>query len=220
MAIRLRDIEKTYRLGKVEVRALKGVCLEIAEGDFVSLTGPSGAGKTTLLHVMGCIEEPSSGEVEIRGKSTRGMRDAELSRLRNGSIGFIFQSFNLISVLNVLENVEYPLAIRGGAPDRSKALSAIESVGLSGFMRHRPDELSGGQRQRVAIARALAADPGIIIADEPTANLDSKTGAMIMDLLVDLNRRNGTTFIVSTHDEELSSRARRHVRILDGELRE
>ncbi len=218
MSIRLRNIEKTYSLGKVEIPALRNLSLDIAEGDFVSLSGPSGAGKTTLLHIMGCIEEPSSGEVVIGGRSVRGMGDAELSRLRNRNIGFIFQSFNLISVLTALENVEYPLAIRGGRPDRSKALAALEAVGLGGMEKRRPDELSGGQRQRVSIARAIVADPRIVIADEPTANLDSKTGAMILKLLIDLNRRKGATFIVSTHDEAFFSLARRRLHILDGRL--
>lgn len=218
MLISVLNVTKTYMMDKVIIPALTDVSLEIDSGDFICLMGPSGAGKSTLLHVLGCIETPTSGDVCIRGENTRAMNDASLSRFRNRHIGFIFQSFNLVSVLNVRENVEYPLAIRGGKIDRSRVESVIESVGLVDYMNHRPDELSGGQRQRVAIARALVTNPDIILADEPTANLDSKTGEKIIDLLVHLNRDCGTTFIFSTHNEALSHYAHRTIGILDGRL--
>lgn len=220
MLISLKNIHKTYRLDKVAIPALGNVCLDIDEGDFIGLMGPSGSGKSTLLHILGCIETPTAGDVFIRGRNTRTMNDASLSRFRNRHIGFIFQSFNLVSVLNVRENVEFPLLIRGGKTDRSHVESVIESVGLTDFMAHRPDELSGGQRQRVAIARALVTRPDIILADEPTANLDSKTGERIVDLLVALNRDSNTTFIFSTHNEAFAQYSRRKIRILDGEIRE
>jgi len=218
MLIRLDNVRKDYMLDKIRITALKNVSLDIGKGDFVCLMGPSGSGKSTLLHVMGCIENPSSGEVMINGENTKTMNDGALSRFRNRHIGFIFQSFNLISVLNVRENVEFPLVIRGERFDRGRVESVIESVGLSDFMKHRPDELSGGQRQRVAIARALVGEPDIIIADEPTANLDSKTGGVIVDLLTRLNENLKTTFIFSTHNESLSRFAKRTIHILDGEI--
>lgn len=218
MLIRLKAIQKKYMLDKVEITALKGIDLDIDHGDFVCLMGPSGSGKSTLLHVIGCIENQSAGDVIIRGENTKNMKDTALSRFRNRHIGFIFQSFNLISVLNVRENVEYPLLIRGGKIDRDRVSAVIESVGLTDFISHRPDELSGGQRQRVAIARALVTTPDIIIADEPTANLDSKTGGKIIDLLMRLNADLGTTFIFSTHNDSLSGFAKRTIQILDGEL--
>ncbi len=218
MLIRLENVHKNYMLDKVRIAALVSVNLEIDKGDFVCLMGPSGSGKSTLLHVMGCIENPSSGDILINGENAGKMNDAALSRFRNRHIGFIFQNFNLVSVLNVRENVEFPLVLRGGKPDRARVESVIESVGLADYMKHRPDELSGGQRQRVAIARALVGEPGIIIADEPTANLDSKTGGMIVDLLMRLNEDSKTAFVFSTHNESLSRFARRTVRILDGEI--
>lgn len=218
MLIRLDNVRKDYMLDKVRITALKNVRLDIGKSDFVCLMGPSGSGKSTMLHVMGCIENPSSGEVLINGENTKAMNDGALSRFRNRHIGFIFQSFNLISVLNVRENVEFPLVIRGSRFDRGRVESVIESVGLSDFMKHRPDELSGGQRQRVAIARALVGEPDIIIADEPTANLDSKTGGVIVDLLMRLNEDLKTTFIFSTHNESLSRFAKRTIHILDGEI--
>lgn len=218
MLISLRNVTKNYMMDKVLIPALTDVTLDIDSGDFICLMGPSGAGKSTLLHVLGCIENPTSGDICIRDQNTRTMNDASLSRFRNKHIGFIFQSFNLVSVLNVRENVEFPLAIRGGKVDRARVESVIESVGLADYMAHRPDELSGGQRQRVAIARALVTNPDIILADEPTANLDSKTGEKIIDLLVTLNRGSGTTFIFSTHNEALSHYAHRTIGILDGRI--
>lgn len=180
--------------------------------------GPSGSGKSTLLHIIGCIENASSGDVIIHDVNVKNMNDASLSKFRNAHIGFIFQSFNLVSVLNVFENVEYPLMIRGGKVDREWVLSVIESVGLSDYLKHRPDELSGGQRQRVAIARALVTKPDIIIADEPTANLDSKTGNKIIDLLLKSNENSKTAFLFSTHSEAISCCAKSTINILDGVL--
>lgn len=218
MLIRLKDISKTYMMGKVPITALNSVSLDISAGDFVCLTGPSGSGKSTMLHIMGCIENPTSGEVLINGEQVKDMRETRLARFRNRHIGFIFQSFNLISVLNVFENIEYPLMIRGGKTDKNRVNEVIEAVGLSDYMKHRPDELSGGQRQRVAIARALVADPDIIIADEPTANLDSKTGNKIIDLLIRLNEKSNTTFLFSTHNESLATCAKKNIHLLDGEI--
>ncbi|HKL86728.1 MAG TPA: ABC transporter ATP-binding protein [Treponemataceae bacterium] len=205
-------------MDKVKIPALQNINLNIDTGDFVCLMGPSGSGKSTMLHVIGCIENQTSGDVIIRGENTNSMNDTALSKFRNRHIGFIFQSFNLISVLKVRENVEYPLLIRGGKVDKNRVTEIIESVGLIDYMKHRPDELSGGQRQRVAIARALVTNPDIIIADEPTANLDSKTGRNIIDLLTKLNRDSHTTFIFSTHNESLSQCAKKTIHILDGEI--
>jgi len=218
MLVSLKDIRKTYMMDKVRIEALKSVSLDIEAGDFICLMGPSGSGKSTLLHIIGCIENPTSGDVIIRDENIKKMSDTSLSKFRNRHVGFIFQSFNLVSVLNVLENVEYPLMIRGGKADRERVLEVIESVGLQDYLKHRPDELSGGQRQRVAIARALVTNPDIIIADEPTANLDSKTGNMIIDLLVNLNKKSGTTFLFSTHNEAISGYAKKTMHILDGEI--
>ncbi|MGE5530325.1 MAG: ABC transporter ATP-binding protein [Patescibacteria group bacterium] len=218
MLIRTFNLSKTYKMGHVEIKALKRVNLEIEKGDFISLMGPSGAGKSTLLQIIGCLDDPTEGSVEIYGQKIANMKDKELSIFRNRHIGFIFQSFNLISVLNVYENVEYPLMIRREKVDKEKVLRMIETVGLQDYLRHRPDELSGGQRQRVAIARALVTDPDIILADEPTANLDSKTGDKIISLLLELNARHHVTFLCSTHNEAIARSAKRIMNILDGEL--
>jgi putative ABC transport system ATP-binding protein len=220
MFISVNNVSKTYRMDKVEIQALKNVSLGIEAGDFICLMGPSGAGKSTLLHIIGCIENPTEGDVIIHSSNVKKMKDKTLSLFRNAHIGFIFQSFNLLPVLTVYENVEYPLMIRGKKVDRRHVESVIESVGLQDYMKHRPDELSGGQRQRVAVARALVTKPDIIIADEPTANLDSKTGDKIIDLLLDLNRKSNTAFLFSTHNEAVSKYAKRIIHILDGELQD
>lgn len=218
MLISIKNVSKTYRMDKVEINALKNINLDIEQGDFISLMGPSGAGKSTLLHIIGCLDNPTEGSVEIHGQKIQKMKDSKLSIFRNRHIGFIFQSFNLMPVLNVYENVEYPLMIRGDKVNRDKVLQTIEAVGLKDYLKHRPDELSGGQRQRVAIARALVTDPDIILADEPTANLDSKTGDKIISLLLDLNSHHNVTFLFSTHNEMVSKYAKRVIHILDGEL--
>jgi len=218
MLISLKNVSKIYKLDKVAIHALKKVNLDMEQGDFIALTGPSGAGKSTLLHIVGCLDNPTEGNVEINGQNVRMLKDNRLSAFRNRHIGFIFQSFNLIPVLNVYENVEYPLMIRGGKVDRAKVLQTIEAVGLLAYLKHRPDELSGGERQRVAIARALVTEPDIILADEPTANLDSQTGEKIIALLLELNTRHQVTFLFSTHNELVAKYAKRVINILDGEL--
>ncbi len=218
MLIRAENLTKIYTMDKVKINALRHVNLEIEKGEFISLMGPSGAGKSTLLHIIGCLDNPTEGSLEIHGQVIQKLKDNKLSVFRNRHIGFIFQSFNLMSVLNVYENVEYPLLIRGGKVNKEKVLQTIESVGLTDYLKHRPDELSGGQRQRVAIARALVTDPDIILADEPTANLDSKTGDKIISLLLELNSRHKVTFLFSTHNELIAKYAKRVINILDGEL--
>jgi putative ABC transport system ATP-binding protein len=218
MLIRTKNVSKIYKMDKVEITALKNVNLDIEKGEFISLMGPSGAGKSTLLHIIGCLDNPTEGGVEIYGQKIQRMKDSKLSVFRNRHIGFIFQSFNLMPVLNVYENVEYPLMIRGEKVNKGKVFQTIEAVGLSDYIKHRPDELSGGQRQRVAIARALVTDPDIILADEPTANLDSKTGEKIIALLLELNARHNVTFLFSTHNDMVAKYAKRVINILDGEL--
>jgi putative ABC transport system ATP-binding protein len=213
------DVTKTYELGRTRVPALRGVSLEVEPGEFMAVAGPSGSGKSTLLNLMGCLDHPTSGTVFVEGQDLQRLDDDALSDLRARKIGFIFQTFNLIPVLSALENVEFPLLFRGGNHGgRARAQRALEEVGLQDFGRHRPDELSGGQRQRVAVARALATDPVIVLADEPTANLDSATGEAIIDLMLEINRRDGTTFIFSTHDPKVMQHARRVVRLHDGRL--
>lgn len=216
----LEKAVKVYQLGKFEVNALKGIDLEVEEGEFISFCGPSGSGKSTLLNLIGCIDTPTSGTVFIMGKDVSKFSDAALSRLRNTTIGFIFQSFNLLPVLTAFENVEYPLVILGmPRSEREKKVSrVIKEVGLDEFSKHKPDELSGGQRQRVAIARALVTEPKMVLADEPTANLDSKTGIEILDLMKRMNEEHKTTFIFSTHDPKIVKYAKKIYNMVDGRL--
>ncbi|MFP4180440.1 MAG: ABC transporter ATP-binding protein, partial [Spirochaetaceae bacterium] len=206
-AAELSAVWKIYHLGKTEVPALKGVDLSITEGDFATIAGPSGSGKSTLLNLIGCIDVASRGSVRVAGHDTATLNDRQITRLRHRSIGFIFQSFNLMPVLNVFENVEFPLLLGGKAPPKAERREytnyLMEQVGLSDWRRHRPSELSGGQRQRVAIARALVTRPRIVLADEPTANLDSKTGTAIIELMKNINAELSTTFIFSTHDPSI-----------------
>jgi putative ABC transport system ATP-binding protein len=219
--IRLEDVHRTYRLGEAEVPALRGVDLELRAGEFTALVGPSGSGKSTLLNLVGCIDAPDRGRVLLEGVDVATLGDDARSRLRNRKIGFIFQSFNLVPVLDVRENVELPLLVHAdlaATERRARVERAIADVGLADFARHPPDKLSGGQRQRVAIARALVTEPALVLADEPTANLDSETARRIVDLMVDLNGRRGVTFLFSTHDEKLMARVGRHVHIRDGRL--
>ncbi|MCG8478192.1 MAG: ABC transporter ATP-binding protein [Spirochaetales bacterium] len=222
IATRLREIRKIYPLGRTEVHALKGVSITIREGDFASIAGPSGSGKSTLLNLIGCIDVPSDGLVEVAGRNTAELTDREITRLRHQAIGFIFQSFNLMPVLNVFENVEFPLLLGPKPPPKAERREyvgfLIDQVGLSEWRKHRPSELSGGQRQRVAIARALATKPRIVLADEPTANLDSKTGATIIELMKRVNSELSTTFIFSTHDPTIVDIADHVVRLHDGEV--
>jgi putative ABC transport system ATP-binding protein len=217
--IRLENVHKTYRLGETLVPALRGATLELHRGEFTALVGPSGSGKSTLLNMVGCIDEPDEGAVIVEGKDVAHLSDDERSQLRNERIGFIFQSFNLIPVLDVYENVELPLLINERIPAaerRDRVMQAIEDVELGDYVRHLPDKLSGGQRQRVAIARALVTSPLLVLADEPTANLDSGTTHRIIDLMIALNESRKVTFFFSTHDEKLMSRVARVVHITDG----
>ncbi len=216
----LNNVKKTYPLGKTEVYALKGVSLAIEKGDFVSIAGPSGSGKSTILNLLGCIDTASSGRVLIGGVETTGLNDKQITTLRHEVLGFIFQSFNLIPVLNVFENVEFPLLLGKSSLSKREKTEWIDhligAVGLADWRTHKPNELSGGQRQRVAIARALATKPSIVLADEPTANLDSVTSQAIIDLMKRMNRDLETTFVFSTHDQDIVSIADHVIRIQDG----
>lgn len=217
--VELSNIKKDYQLGTTVVNALKGINLTIQEGDFLSIIGASGSGKTTLLNLIGCIDCPTEGNLQIGGKHVCSMKDDEVTNLRLNKIGFIFQTFNLIPVLNVTENVEFPLLLMNKfTKDEIKARSEklINEVGLKNYVKHKPYELSGGQRQRVAIARALITNPDIILADEPTANLDSVTGESILELMKELNEVEKTTFIFSTHDANVLKYAKTIIKIKDG----
>ena len=220
--IETKDIKKDYLLGETVVHALRGVDLTIDRGEFVAIWGPSGSGKTTLLNLIGAIDEPSSGQLFIEDQEVALLSDNRRTELRNGSIGFIFQGFNLIPVLSAVENVMLPLQIKGTSLSeaRDRALGRLDEVGLSDFVRHRPDKMSGGQQQRVAIARALVANPSLVIADEPTANLDSDTSRSIIGLMRSLNEKEKTTFIFSTHDQRLLDRVERLVRLEDGRIQD
>jgi putative ABC transport system ATP-binding protein len=216
--VELDDVVKEYPLGSLTVQALRGVSLSIAKGEFTTVAGPSGSGKTTLLNLVGCVDVATRGAVRIDGVSTGELDDRGLTNLRLHKLGFIFQTFNLVAVLDVFQNVEFPLLLQGGlsAKEReARVLDVVERVGLKNQLRQRPSELSGGQRQRVAIARALVTNPRIVLADEPTANLDSVTGQNILELMKELNRA-GTTFIFSTHDPKVMSMADRIVKLADG----
>ena len=208
--IKLTGINKIYRTNEIETLALENVNLDVAKGEFVSIMGPSGCGKSTLLNIMGLLDAPSSGKIEINGTSVESMKDKELAAFRNKTLGFVFQSFHLINSLNVIDNVELPLLYRKmAAKERTRlAKEVLDRVGLSHRMRHMPTQLSGGQCQRVAIARAIVGNPEIILADEPTGNLDSKMGAEVMELLHKLNKEDGRTIVMVTHNEELGSRIR------------
>ena len=220
-AVSIDNVSKIYPLGKTEVQALKDINLKFEIGEFTTVAGPSGCGKSTLLNLIGCMDTPSTGEVYIEGRPISKLSDKELTRLRLDKLGFIFQSFNLIPVLNVYQNIEFPLLIQGGlsAKERqTRVLDLMEEVGLREQSKQKSNELSGGQRQRVAIARALVTNPRIVLADEPTANLDSLTGERIIDLMKDVNKTHKTTFIFSTHDPLVMKHARRIVRLRDGSV--
>jgi putative ABC transport system ATP-binding protein len=221
-AVRLTDVKKKYLLGKVEVDAIKGITLQIPIKKFNVIIGPSGSGKTTLLNLLGCIDIPSSGQVEVCGKDIARMTDEQASDFRAENIGFIFQNFNLIPVLSAYENVEYPLLLmkKPARERRELTLKMLNDVGLSSHKHHRPNELSGGQRQRVAIARALVKGPKLVLADEPTANLDSKTGQSIIDLMFEMQAESHTTFIFSSHDSQVMKHAEKVFEIQDGLLME
>jgi putative ABC transport system ATP-binding protein len=217
--IRLNKVSKTYRTDKVETLALKDIDLHVAQGEFVAMMGPSGCGKSTLLNLIGLLDRPGQGSIEIKGVPLQRYADKALAKLRNETFGFIFQSFHLISDLRVIDNVELPLLYRrmGGAERRRLAREALEKVGLGARMDHYPNQLSGGQQQRVAIARAIVGKPQVLLADEPTGNLDSRMGEEVMDILLKLNRE-GTTVVMVTHDEQEARRVGRIVRVFDGQL--
>ena len=220
--VQLKGVQKSYRLGQTMVTALRGIDLKINKGEFTAVVGASGSGKSTLLNMIGCIDQPDSGSIQFDSVEVTRLADDDLSRLRNRKIGFIFQSFNLIPVLSVEENVELPLLINSDinpAQRAERVANAIADVGLESLKRNLPDQLSGGQRQRVAIARALAGNPDLVLADEPTANLDSTNSHKIIDLMLELNARRKVTFLFSTHDEALMGRVSRLVHIQDGVMK-
>ncbi|KQS35751.1 ABC transporter ATP-binding protein [Pedobacter sp. Leaf194] len=216
--IRLQNIEKVYRTDTVETLAINGISLDIAKGEFLSIMGPSGCGKSTLLNIMGLLDEPSKGNIKIDSQDISSFSDEKLAKFRNHKLGFIFQSYHLINDLQVLDNVELPLLYRTSSAKERKRLAteALEKVGLSNRLKHFPTQLSGGQRQRVAIARAIVGNPQIILADEPTGNLDSAMGNEIMEILINLNKNEGTTIVMVTHDESMAHKTHRLVRLFDG----
>jgi len=217
--IEAHDLRKIYKMGEVEVEALRGVSFTIDRGEVVAIMGPSGSGKSTLMNMLGCLDRPTSGEYVLDGESVATLNDDQLANIRNRKVGFVFQSFNLLSRQTAITNVELPLRYSGNPAGRKKrAMDALTSVGLEDRMTHRPTELSGGQQQRVAIARAIVNNPAIIMADEPTGNLDSKVGREIMNLLLTLNRESGTTLIIVTHDPTIADQTRRVIRLRDGLL--
>jgi putative ABC transport system ATP-binding protein len=217
--IEVRDITKVYKMGEVEVHALRGVSFDIERGEVVSIMGPSGSGKSTLMNMLGCLDRPTSGDYYLDGELVSTLTDDQLAIIRNKKVGFVFQSFNLLSRVSSLANVELPLRYAGVTNGRRDlARQTLESVGLGDRVHHRPTELSGGQQQRVAVARAIINNPSIIMADEPTGNLDSKVGQEIMDLLLSLNKERGTTLIIVTHDPTIAEQTKRVIRLMDGHL--
>lgn len=217
--INVKDVTKTYIIGSIELQVLKGISLDIEEGDFVSIIGPSGSGKSTLMNILGCLDVPSTGEYYLDRKEISTYNESQLAKIRNEKIGFIFQKFNLLPKLSAYENVELPLIYRGikAKERKERTISALDSVGLSDRFHHKPTELSGGQQQRVAIARALVGAPPILLADEPTGNLDSKSGEEVMNIIQKLNRE-GKTIVLITHDNEIANQAGRIISIRDGLL--
>jgi putative ABC transport system ATP-binding protein len=213
-----KDITKVYQMGEIEVHALRGLSINIAPGEILSIMGPSGSGKSTLMNILGCLDRPTSGEYSLNGESVATLSDDQLAEIRNRGVGFVFQSFNMLPRATALANVELPLryAELNGRNRKQIAKQALEAVGLGDRIRHRPNELSGGEQQRVAIARALVNDPAIIMADEPTGNLDTKSGDEIMALLKNLNKERGTTLIIITHDPEIAEQTNRIVSLRDG----
>jgi putative ABC transport system ATP-binding protein len=216
--IEIENITKVYQMGETEVRALDGVSLKIEDGEWIAITGPSGSGKSTLMSILGCLDSPTSGSYMLDGTDVAKMRDDQLAAVRNKKIGFVFQQFNLLARTSALENVALPLLYASGNHQRDRAKAALTAVGLADRLGHRPNELSGGQQQRVAIARALVTEPSIILADEPTGNLDSKTGKEIMSLFSELHSTRGITVIFVTHDPAIAANAQRVIYIRDGQV--
>jgi len=218
--VELRDVVKSYRQGHVDVPALRGLTLSVRKGEFVAICGPSGSGKTTALNLIGALDRPSSGSVRVEGQELARLSRTRLSSLRRDRIGFVFQAYNLIPVLTAYENAESVLALQGvdARQRRERVMALLAEVGLGGLEHRRPDHLSGGQQQRVAIARAIAADPAVVLADEPTANVDSETAERLLDIMGKLNTERGATFIFSTHDPRVMDHARRLVRLVDGRI--
>lgn len=214
-----RDVTKVYTMGDVEVHALRGLSIQIAAGEVIAIMGPSGSGKSTLMNILGCLDRPTAGNYYLDGESVAELSDDQLAGIRNRKVGFVFQSFNLLPRATALANVELPLRYaHDGKNRRKRAKAALEAVGLAGRITHRPNELSGGEQQRVAIARALVNKPSIIMADEPTGNLDTKAGDELMELLLNLNKESGTTLIIVTHDPEIAELTQRVVKIRDGRV--
>ncbi len=220
--VELRDVSKLYRQGEIDVAALRGLTLSVKRGEFTAICGPSGSGKTTALNLMGALDRPTSGTIHLEGVDLGPLSQRELSRIRRDRIGFVFQAYNLMPVLTAYENAEIVLNLQGvdEAARRQRVMDLLSEVGLKGLEGRRPDQLSGGQQQRVAIARAIAANPAIVLADEPTANVDSETADRLLEIMEALNRDRGVTFLFSTHDPRVMERARRIVRIVDGQVAE
>ena len=218
--VQVKDVIKTYEQGKIRITALNGISLNIPKGDFLALAGPSGSGKTTLLNLIGGLDRADSGQIELNGNDLSSMNESELAELRLHHVGFVFQAYNLIPVLSAVENVEYVMLLQGvpSKERRDRARSILDDVGLDGMHDRRPAELSGGQQQRVAVARAIVSGPSIVLADEPTANLDTQTGGALLEMMKEMNRTKAVTFIFSTHDRMVMDHARRLVRIRDGRV--
>lgn len=216
--IKIEDVKKIYRMGDIEVSALDGVSLQIQPGEMVAITGPSGSGKSTLMNIIGCLDTPTSGTYILDGTDVSKMSDDEQALVRNRKIGFVFQQFNLLPRTPALDQVELPMVYAGASDRKERARAALEAVGLGDRVHHRPNELSGGQQQRVAIARALVNNPSIILADEPTGNLDSRSGVEIMGIFKSLNRDKGLTVILVTHDQSIAAQAQRAIRVRDGQI--
>jgi len=217
--IELDNVKKIYKIGNIEVKALDGVSVTVERGEFISVMGPSGSGKSTFLNMIGCLDKPTSGKVIINGVDTSSLSDKELTKLRRDTIGFIFQTYNLIPTLTAFENVELPMIFRGASKsEREKAKEILSLVGLEKEINRKPNELSGGQQQRVAIARALANNPSILLCDEPTGNLDTKSGKAVMDIIKRLNKEEGITVVLVTHDPAISEYADRIIRMIDGKI--